>query len=390
MNPLYIQELLDRCIDFLDASNPALRACSLVNRSWVHPAQARIFSEIKLEDPRTSLESLHIRVSGLLSLMDGSQHLIRYISTLHMSNRAMPSPDHFVRICSFPFIRLSSLKIWHLDRLAPDSEVSVAIQRMLALPTLRSLHFACRFTDRKHFLGMWANCSSNITDLALSCRIEDDRAAPSGGPGPAAQRHIVLASFQANEIEDILWWLEDPHCPFNFTRLRALLGAGTEILQHGILAPVVKTVEVFDVTSKRSDLSAFTRLAVLQFRMPLWDPLSPLRALSTIRPAGRVHLRTLRLVLVISGWLDPAQVLSSLCSQLDRTLFALIGQFSSLTTIYINVVVPTPAVTQRAEQYFPSLDPQISISARTSGIRGMSCFKSSLISVRALVSEQCV
>ncbi|KAJ7677157.1 hypothetical protein B0H17DRAFT_1207211 [Mycena rosella] len=97
MNPLYIQELLDRCINFLGASDPSLRACSLVGRSW----------------PLGS--STDFRASRLLDTFDASPHLVRCISTLRIEKIFPSSESHFVRFCNLPFTSLSSLKVDHFN-----------------------------------------------------------------------------------------------------------------------------------------------------------------------------------------------------------------------------------------------------------------------------------
>ncbi|KAJ7664979.1 hypothetical protein B0H17DRAFT_1336562 [Mycena rosella] len=362
MNPLHIQELVDRCIDFLDAADPALRACSLVSRSWVHPSQARIFSEIEFEDIRGLDEVLHPRASRLLGILDAAPHLTRYIKKLEISNRALASQDDFVRFSKLPFTRLASLQISHLD-IVLDSEVSTAIDWMLRLPTVRALSLRCRFADKKQFLSMWEHCSSNIKHLHLHC-VYDDPGVPAVEQGSPVRRHITLDSFHMDDT--VQWWLNDPRCTLDFSRLRALryFGDSTDILLHGTLAATFKAVEVLCLTSpmtdlsvRSTDLSLFERVNDLHL---VWHSFSSFRVVPTIRPYSRVHLRILRFHFIGTTMVEKFSVL---CAKLHEALSGLDlkDQYPNLALVHISAKVATPALTQGIEGYFPLLEPRISV-----------------------------
>ncbi|KAJ7671127.1 hypothetical protein B0H17DRAFT_1141569 [Mycena rosella] len=350
MNPLHIQELLDRCIDFLGASDPCLRACSLVGRSWVRPSQALMFSDIKISDREGT--STDFRGSRLLDTLDASPHLVRCISTLRIEKRIFTSSEsYFVRFCNLLFTSLSSLQIDHFNAPVPDPELSAAMKRLLGWPTVRALEFSCSFTDRNHFLSMWQDCSPNITHLSLRFRTWDDREATYTGPGFPARRPIKLNSLKSICIRDIRWWLEDRHCPFDFSCLKALysfredMNTLQRVLQHGILAPTLPMAEVLAVSSlKNTDFSALERITDLQLRIFPTDStgqLSVCPTILTIRPENRMHLRTLRFFLDI--WIHFED------------------QFPNLAVVHISVAMVTPSSTQEARCFFPLLDPSISV-----------------------------
>ncbi|KAJ7677159.1 hypothetical protein B0H17DRAFT_122879 [Mycena rosella] len=363
MSALRVQELVDRCIDFLDSSDPTLRACALVSRSWVHPAQDRIFSEIEFERVQGSDQLLYPRASRLLDTLDASPHLTRYIVTLEINNRTLSSSDHFVRLCNLPFTRLASLHLVHLDVLVPDSAVSIAIKRILALPTIRDLDLTCRFTDREQFLGMWEHCSTNLKILALSGQIDDDQAAPPVDRAFAPRRSpMTLDAFKVTHSLDIMWWLEHPCCPLDFSGLKALhFRQKMDVLQRGILAPTLQTVEVLSVASLTTDLSVFERITDLHLFWTLFARLYVLPVL-TISPHSRAHLRALRFR-ISANWATIVRDLSGPCAEIRAALSGLEfeDEFPNFSIVHISAAFATPGLIKGAEHYFPLLHPRISV-----------------------------
>ncbi|KAJ7677181.1 hypothetical protein B0H17DRAFT_1079954 [Mycena rosella] len=373
MNPLHIQELTDRCIDLLSDSEPSLRACSLVSRSWVHPSQSHLFAEINLEHAVAVSEGSLIRTFRLLDVLDASPRLVSYILTLSIWPEVI-TPALFRRFCNLPYTRLTSLTIYEMYIDLPF-DTCVGIQQLLSLPTLLSVDLECPFADKEQFLLIWKHCTGNIKHLTLHCgRIDEGRAAPTVDPGFAAGPQIKLESFQTNNLRDIQWWLDDPRCPLNFAGLKALyFSDGTDVLQRGILAPALKSVEVVMSASQVGDLSGFECLTDLSLMVIHPNTELAFRTIATIVPQSLSRLRAIRFRLIIYTnsdieKLQSARTLFVLCSELDRRLSELRDTLPNLAIVHISTnSVPTPALT---ECFFPLLDPGISVQWTFTSFRG--------------------
>ncbi|KAJ7677173.1 hypothetical protein B0H17DRAFT_1334423 [Mycena rosella] len=361
MNPLHIQELADRCIHLLSDSELSLRACSLVSRSWVHPSQSHLFAEINLEYAVAVSEASLIRTSRLLDVLDASPRLVGYVLTLSIWLEVI-TPALFRRFCNLPYTSLTSLIIYHTCIDLP-SDTCVGVQQLLSLPTLLSVDLECPFADREQFLLIWKHCTANIKHLTLHCaRIDDRRPAPAVDPEFAVGPQIKLESFQTNNLRDIQWWLDDPRCPLNFAGLKALyFSDGTDVLQRGILAPALQSVEVVMSASQVGDLSGFECLTDLSLMVIHQNSELAFRTIATILPQSLSRLRAIRFRLTIytNSDIQSARTLFVLCSELDRRLSELRDTLPNLAIVHISTTsVPTPALT---EWFFPLLDPGISV-----------------------------
>ncbi|KAJ7677176.1 hypothetical protein B0H17DRAFT_1079953 [Mycena rosella] len=367
MNPLHIQELTDRCIDLLSDLEPSLRACSLVSRSWVHPSQSHLFAEINLEYAVEVSEASLIRTSRLLDVLDASPRLVSYVLTLSIWLEVI-TPALFRRFCNLPYTRLTSLTIYQMYIDLPF-DTCVGIQQLLSLPTLLSVDLQCPFADKEQFLLIWKHCTGNIKHLTLHCaRIDEGRAAPAVDPGFAVGPQIKLESFQTNNLRDIQWWLDDPRCPLNFAGLKALyFSDGTDVLQRGILAPALKSVEVVMSASQVGDLSGFECLTDISLMVIHPNSELAFRTIETILPRSLNRLRAIRFRLTIYTNAD-IEKLQSLCSELDRRLSKLRDTLPNLAIVHISTAsVPTPALTECS---FPLLDPGISVQWTFKSFRG--------------------
>ncbi|KAJ7446561.1 hypothetical protein FB451DRAFT_1291588 [Mycena latifolia] len=366
MNALVIAELLEQCIDFLAGSEPDirdLRACSLVGRSWVRPAQYHIFSTIRIEHRTVSLPILDPRAPRLLDILDASPHLIGCISALYIE---VPlAPPNLLRFLNLPFTRLSSLHLGHYTTLLPEGAVS--LKRLLSAPTLLSLDIGGNVVNREQFLRIWEHSSPTIKHLALSCNATTDQTAPYVDSAP--RRHIRLDSFEIDSIKNIEWWLGDPRCPLDFSSLRALklrMSRDVRAITQGPLAAQIEKVKVLALGHIRPitqsvDLSGFEQLTDLCLQTHPRNPASPFETLLTIRPESRPYLSVLRFIMTPARD-NPRDSFYSFCSLLDRALADLPvrDQFPNLTIMHITVFAATPVLTMSADSdYFPLLDPRI-------------------------------
>ncbi|KAJ7493077.1 hypothetical protein B0H11DRAFT_2007108 [Mycena galericulata] len=152
-NPLNISELVDHTISFLTSPDD-FRACALVSRSWVHPAQFRIFSKLEISSNRNDKS-----LSRLLAILEDSPHLAGFISTLTI-RIVVIEPSYLSRLSVLPYRRLTALSITCGNRLG--FKESLALQQILSVPSLISAAFSCAFERREDFLRIWERCSGNI------------------------------------------------------------------------------------------------------------------------------------------------------------------------------------------------------------------------------------
>ncbi|KAK6977291.1 hypothetical protein R3P38DRAFT_3125246 [Favolaschia claudopus] len=137
-NPLAVQELLDHSIGFLASSMHDLLVCSLVSRSWLHPAQSIVFrSPMKhIHDMASSSTSGRTRERWLqfYRAIIVSPHLaclVRelYLGAIQMDRRTIES------ISRLPFTHLESLRL----ALPKEVETPGSLTALVARDTLRHL-----------------------------------------------------------------------------------------------------------------------------------------------------------------------------------------------------------------------------------------------------------
>ncbi|KAJ7731564.1 hypothetical protein DFH07DRAFT_151212 [Mycena maculata] len=336
-SPFHIQELLHHCIGPLSGSKSDLKSCALVSRSWVNPAQTRLFMEV--ETGEGSMQHHQQMWSQLLEILRRSPHLILHIRRLRIRADAL-SDEMFSQICRFPFT--------HLERLVlPPFELSLssalAIQQVLSLSTLRHVDMYCHFNDQATFFQMWHRCSPSVRSLALRFfQRFNDPFVPMPHSGATS---INLEFFEMTSMHGIIQdWLPNDICPFNFAHLRVLsVGQYTELLLCDKFAAALRTIEAFsfELTSmrERPNLSLIPNLASLRMSITRATWSRALDTFSTI-PTWN-HLRDIQ----ICGHFDEGS-----CSKLDLLLGELLRD--SFATIELLPTVPsTNPVT-----YFPKMN----------------------------------
>ncbi|KAJ6599682.1 hypothetical protein DFH09DRAFT_625723 [Mycena vulgaris] len=147
----------------------------------------------------------------------------------------------------------------------------------------------------------------------------------------------MLDSFEIDDIGDVQWWLEDPRCPLNFSRLKALkLPNHPHVLERGILQPALKMVKLFAPVAGSTDLSAFE--ALRELRWLILDQLSDshFEAISTIRPQSRLWFRAPQLRILLPGP-DRFSALRTSLAALNRRLSLLRAHFPNLAIVHISI-----------------------------------------------------
>ncbi|KAJ7488327.1 hypothetical protein FB451DRAFT_1391270 [Mycena latifolia] len=309
-SPLDIQELLDHCIGFLHDSILDLRACTLVSRSWVSPAQSRIFRKLSIgAEYRDPVPNQHVW-ERLHNILESSPHLIGHIHDVDLYPRSL-SRETFAAVCNFPFTQLRSAYIMPFRI---DSAAATALQQLLSHPNLRRTRIVCHFEDPSNLQQIFDRCPAELNHIHLQCV-------------------TPLTAWPGSRLST---WLTQDFLPFDFSGLKVLsLSTDTAIVHWRSLVPVLPTLEVFDFVAGENhppiDLSSFRNLTLLrvcaQTAAAWWRTID---ALSTITASHRIR------TIVLRGNLDVAPMqLDSILSELPMAAAEL-----EMTTQQYDFVAP--------------------------------------------------
>ncbi|KAF7352749.1 hypothetical protein MVEN_01241200 [Mycena venus] len=252
------QELVNECLSYL--TQPAdLKAFALVCRSWSYAAQRALFREVVLLSATYPTRLCN----RLAETLRSASHLVQYIRTLRLHRREVET-GVFQKICNVSFTHLENVSVCD-DRMT--RRPAVALQRLFALPTLRSVKLQCQFSDPVDFIQLWNDCSPAIRHLDLRCW---NSSYDSFQPNSSA--HIALDSLKIEHVSHIQEWLEHDLCPFSFSLLAAL------------------SVVIDDSRGAVLDLSLFPTLVFLRIEIN-WRSCGnmALNILSTITASSRIR-----------------------------------------------------------------------------------------------------
>ncbi|KAJ7100903.1 hypothetical protein B0H15DRAFT_1018174 [Mycena belliarum] len=298
-NPMAVQELVDYCIDFLFDSVPDLKACALVNRSWLATAQLHLFNQIVIGSSGYSYGESALpartrqRCIRLFQVLSASPRLLGLVRGLWIHVDTTPD-DTMDAISLFPFLRLQQISVsgnWVGRALS-------ATQALFALPTLIKISIAGNFRSLADFAWILQRCSPTVRDVSF-CRVS---IAPGGllsDPSPPLPR-IEIESLDLWWSDRIHDWLNSAQCHFGFTNLKQLrLNENTTLPQWPAFSASISRIEHLQFQPQVPgpaiiDLAPFTRLRSIEIFLEYRDDVSPaLETLSTIAPVNQ--LATLRL-----------------------------------------------------------------------------------------------
>ncbi|KAJ7466168.1 hypothetical protein B0H11DRAFT_2284635 [Mycena galericulata] len=323
-----ILELVDHTLGFLDAAAEDLRACALVSRSWVYPAQSRIFAEIDVGyDARLGFTGS--RLTTLLATLEASPHLVGFISCLSIRNVAFTRLSQLEALSLLPYKRLVTLYVSGDRGGSSHFTAYLPIQRLLRIPSLTSVTILCTFTEEEMFFRIWEGCSGNIRHLGHWGNV-----AGGSSQGFAGHKHIKLHSLvDWNRSPAIESWLNDPRCPFDVSALKAFKFHQVEDQLRGELSTARETVEVAAIAAMRGviNLSLFRRLVQLEITSSAHGFVFDFRSISTLAPENRAHLEAIRFRILQSREPD----LEGLFINLDRQISGIQGDFPNLKIVEV-------------------------------------------------------
>ncbi|KAK7018210.1 hypothetical protein R3P38DRAFT_2981774 [Favolaschia claudopus] len=293
LSPLDVQELVDLCISFLSDTPEDLTTCSMVARSWMDAAQAKLFFAPHLTNVRviTTVDRVALKFYDILVT---SPHLLRYVRAICLIQATLSSSTDAKLSClEFPRLETLSLDTVYLAHWMPH------LGSLPKSPSLRRLHLFLpgAFTHSAHLLE---DFSPTVQHLELLCTHWDPTELT---PGPGSVPSIYLTSLYLRVLDDPY---ETPQClsstatyPFNLEQLKYLAIWDARCIAWDSIAKETKrSIEVLQLGikgSERVDLAPFSNLhdicLVLLHSKPV--PRGCRDTLSTITSSH--HIRSIRI-----------------------------------------------------------------------------------------------
>ncbi|KAK7051701.1 hypothetical protein R3P38DRAFT_3593637 [Favolaschia claudopus] len=270
-SPLEIPELLDRCINFVTRSElhirldaPDLLACSLVARSWVHPAQSQLFRAPIHTNPNLFFQPSVVQKFWAALL--ASPHLLQHVRLLSVDYSALP-PHCLELLCRELLTRLESLMI-RVENGSQTSPTPDTFPKPSTLPALRHLSldlvgpFSLLDSIVQHF-------PSTIEHLDLNCTAWDSEI-PSDIASTAPLIQLKSARLNMRGNDDFVWFPLHPggsSYPFDFSQLKALAIFYAPPIDLSVIP--TNRIEILDLhvmyVNPPVDLTAFPMLQILRF-----------------------------------------------------------------------------------------------------------------------------
>ncbi|KAK7041997.1 hypothetical protein R3P38DRAFT_2888036 [Favolaschia claudopus] len=277
MHALDVAELLyifDRCINLIGGygSSSTLLACALVSRSWVSPAQARLFRAPYATNPyflRSDKNALRF-----CNIMAENSHLIALVRDLSLVFMDRLTPKVFEKLCRLDFPRLDSLTI----RLRDELPCFDAIQWLAGTETLRFLTLDA--SDPEVLMNTFPSgcmylltaASTTVEHVDICCFEWFENTASSSSPPDVYLKSLRLS-------------------PLSLSELRALSVDGRTPVPWNQIPNSL--IEILDITPGKSDLydlSQYTTLSTL--RLKATDDLVPAAEILTTITSEH-HIQTI-------------------------------------------------------------------------------------------------
>ncbi|KAF7292241.1 hypothetical protein MIND_01251500 [Mycena indigotica] len=310
-NPLDIPELIDLCLSNLH-SQPDLCSCALVARSWVHPAQTRLFSTLRFHSDE---KDWFPRIARLVSPQNS--RLLPHIHHLIVRNgfTGIAELEGMLPLLGWTLRgRISCPNLTRLTFLYDGPPLSrmalVGLRDLLSLPTLHTVTIKCSggFASERDFCRVWAICSPNIRHLIWMCNWPEESSWPTAHLQTTIQLRSLCLPRKAHPrfARKMLELL-----PFTLENLTTL--SVSSINYSAVLWNVLQNkninnnnirelhfrVEIFDPDDDiiGLDLANFPHLAFLDLAFPRWQHCLDLLAalVRTIPPTNRLHAIQLEL-----------------------------------------------------------------------------------------------
>ncbi|KAJ7023363.1 hypothetical protein C8F04DRAFT_182614 [Mycena alexandri] len=238
-----IQDVWDQIISCLEDSQPDLRSCALVSRSWTARAQYHLFRRVLIPGPDfLNLETVHNPCGRLGQILSGSPHLIPFIRILDVPF----TTEVLAQVCAMGLTHLEFIAFALGHSNTTDSTPAPIFdyaQHLIALPSIQKLGFsAARVQPGYNLTGMtriFCDLSLRLEHLRFSgfyCGIPETPSARLRRP------RIKVLQLDSSSLGE---YFIHPHCPFDLTQLVDFT------LSHEMSRAMAKSLELGRLTLKR-------------------------------------------------------------------------------------------------------------------------------------------
>ncbi|KAJ7616057.1 hypothetical protein FB45DRAFT_873336 [Roridomyces roridus] len=368
-SPLDITELLDHIIDFLDSS-ANLRACALVQRSWVHLAQSRIFASVNFTPQNEDF-------GRLLAALDTSPHLVASISTLSVDRvNIARAPADFHRISALGYTCLTHLVLFALPSISTP-QIFSSIKTLVGTQSLTSVLLDGTFLTPAQSFDVWDGCSTNIRRLAYAPpRAAAAFNASNCNPAQLTKKVKLDSIFYVGPV----WWFNHPSSQFDVSSLRALKWFGGAELPGDILHAARNSLECLSVNVLPTphspvDLSPFRHLKRLEICASLTCPSLPnlCKTIQFIAAQSHATLEVLRFSIDVEWTVSALSAGAEGSGDTDAGICALVefgrriedelqldaggksAKFAVLRRVDVSMPIPAPALVKGCGEYFPGM-----------------------------------
>jgi hypothetical protein len=161
-----VQELVDTIVYLIRGSGPDLRACALVSRSWVHPAQSHLFRECRFTQILNEKRYRPEMWARLKQTLEISPHLISHIRHLNLHIR-LDGDSILSSICNFSFTHLEHVEGHFYATMSVQQALD--LRQLLSMSTVRqvALTLPRPSLEPDIFPKIFERCSPALRDLEL-------------------------------------------------------------------------------------------------------------------------------------------------------------------------------------------------------------------------------
>ncbi|KAJ6449397.1 hypothetical protein C8R47DRAFT_1204810 [Mycena vitilis] len=303
-NALFVQELLDHCICFLQDSPSDLKICALVSRRWVNGAQSLLFRSILINTSHKCLQ--------LQGISQSSPHLIRHLQRL-IINPLSFTEEAFSAVGNFDFPNLRQLYVYGATPYHTPTSIA-SLQALISRPSLIHIIFQLDSAPTPGFFALWDRCSPSLRHLELYFFY-----APSTPYQPREGRSLPPIPLQSLRIfmmwEDVVDWLTHPWGPFDVANLQVLSVVNRPQEVWRALPSPFRSIKALEFTAQGLgapfELSTLPDLEILRIQLFRGVTTQVADTLSTARPANRIR----RLILTMARYIGAEE-----CREIDVKL----------------------------------------------------------------------
>jgi len=161
---VFPREITDTVLDNLLDDYTTLNSCALVCRAWKPSSQRALFRSIRFEQPR--MDVFDRNMTTLAKVLRENPQLAKLVREVRLQWSINNVIGFLKQVPNLPMVEYLELK--YVSFISWDDEAVEAPQKILALPTLKTLKLTdTTFEDMEQFRKVFINCSGNIEAIHL-------------------------------------------------------------------------------------------------------------------------------------------------------------------------------------------------------------------------------